>query len=73
MTRADLLDNQGDGPDYRQTRPKLIAVAQRLIDLYPNNTAGYFRLGVILRQQGKYDESTDYFARIIQLNPRIRE
>jgi class 3 adenylate cyclase/TolB-like protein/Tfp pilus assembly protein PilF len=65
-----VLDFQGEGLDYRQAHLELPAVSQRLIELYPNNSIGYFRLGVALRNQGKYDEAAEYFKRSIQLNPR---
>ena len=56
--------------DYRRWRPEQKAVSQRLIDLYPNNPLGYFRLGVLARQEDRYDQCAEYFAGNIRLNPR---
>ena len=67
------MEYQGHGLDYRRIRPERKAVSQRLIDLYPNNPQGYFRLGVLARQEGRYDECADHFARYIRLNPRSPE
>jgi hypothetical protein len=46
------------------------AVGRKLIDLYPNNSDGYFRLGVAARIEGKPDEAAGYFAKTIRLDPR---
>ena len=54
-----------DGGDREQK-----VVSQRLIDLYPNNPGGYFRLGVVTRNEGRLDEAAEDFARTIRLNPR---
>ena len=43
---AMVVEYRGHGLDYRRIRPEQKAVSQRLIDLYPNNPEGYFRLGV---------------------------
>ncbi len=67
---AYMVEYQGHGLDYRRTRPERKAVSQRLIDLYPNNPSGYFRLGVLARQEGRYDDCAEYFAKYIRLNPR---
>jgi hypothetical protein len=40
------------------------------VDLYPNNPTGHFRLGVVAREQGKYDDAARDFATTIRLNPR---
>src|SRR5262249_7707758 len=64
-----VLDFQGEGLDRRRALLELQAVSQRLIELYPNNGVGYFRLAVALREQGKYDEAAEHFKRSIQLNP----
>jgi TolB-like protein/DNA-binding winged helix-turn-helix (wHTH) protein len=65
-----VLDFQGEGLDSQRAHLELPAVSQRLIELYPNNPFGYFRLAVALRNQGKYDEAAEYFKKSIQLNPR---
>ena len=67
---ALVVEYRGHGLDYRRWRPEQKAVSQRLIDLYPNNPVGYFRLGVLARQEGRLDECAEYFARSIRLNPR---
>ena len=43
---AMVVEIRGVGLDYRRVRPEQKAVSQRLVDLYPNNPSGYFRLGV---------------------------
>ena len=53
----------GEGLDYRRTRSELKVVSQRLIELYPNDPEGYFRLGVVGRQEGRYDEAAQYIAK----------
>jgi class 3 adenylate cyclase/TolB-like protein len=68
--QSTALDFQQRELDYRRMRAKLKAVAQRLIDLYPNNPLGYFRLGVVAKVEGRYDEAVAYFAQNIRLNPR---
>jgi adenylate cyclase len=70
VAQATVLDWQADGLDYRRARLEGKAVGRKLINLYPNNRAGYFRLGVIARQEGKRDEAIGYFANDIRLNPR---
>jgi adenylate cyclase len=70
VAQAALLDFEGDGLDWRRAASELEAVSQRLIELYPNNTAGYFRLGVLRRQKQRYDEAAEYFRRSIRLDPR---
>jgi tetratricopeptide (TPR) repeat protein len=70
VMQAYMVEYRGHGVDYRRWRPEQKAVSQRLIDLYPNNPSGYFRLGVVARQEGRLDEAADYFARNIRLNPR---
>jgi class 3 adenylate cyclase/TolB-like protein/tetratricopeptide (TPR) repeat protein len=70
VTQAAVLDWEADGLDYRRARSEGKAVAQKLIDLYPSNTAGYFRLGVIARDEGQYDAAAEYFMKTIRLNPR---
>jgi TolB-like protein/Tfp pilus assembly protein PilF len=70
VAQSDVLDWQADGLDYRRARSQVLAVGRRLIDLYPNNPIGYFRLGVLLRNEGKYDEAVGYFAKAIRLDPR---
>ena len=67
---AMVVEYRGHGLDYRRWRPEQKAVSQRLIDLYPNNPMGYFRLGVLARREGRYDECAEYFARNIRLDPR---
>ncbi len=59
-----------EGPDYQAARSKRKAVARRLIELFPNNTEGYFRLGTVEREEGAYDEAADNFERVLRLNPR---
>lgn len=70
MAQAEVLDWQADGMDYRRARFEGKAVGRKLIDLYPNNPAGYFRLGVIARQEGRRDEAIAYIANTIRLGPR---
>jgi TolB-like protein/DNA-binding winged helix-turn-helix (wHTH) protein/cytochrome c-type biogenesis protein CcmH/NrfG len=70
VAQASVLDWQADGLDYRRARSEGGAVGRKLIDLYPNNNDGYFRLGVIAREEGRYDEAVGYFASSIRLNPR---
>jgi TolB-like protein/DNA-binding winged helix-turn-helix (wHTH) protein len=70
QAEAMVVEYRGHGLDHRQMRPEQKAVSQRLIDLYPNNPSGYFRLGVLARQEGRYDECAEYFARNIRLDPR---
>ena len=67
---ATVVESRGHGLDYRRIRPEQKAVSQQLIDLYPNNAEGYFHLGVLAREEGRYDKCAEYFARTIQLNPR---
>jgi adenylate cyclase len=67
---AAVVELRGHGLDYRRWRPEQKAVSQRLIELYPNNPAGYFHLGVVAREEGRLDEAAGYFARTIRLNPR---
>ncbi len=67
---AAVVELRGHGLDYRRIRPEQKAVSQRLVDLYPNNAEGYFHLGVLAREEGRYDECAEYFARTIRLNPR---
>jgi class 3 adenylate cyclase/TolB-like protein len=68
--QASVLDWQATGPDARRARNDLKTIAQRLIELYPSNFAGYFELGVVAREEGRYDEAAGYYARAILLNPR---
>jgi class 3 adenylate cyclase/TolB-like protein len=68
--QSTLLDYQGGGLDRLQALSDLKMVGLKLIDLYPNSTVGYFRLGVLGREDGRYDEAANYFARVIRLNPR---
>jgi tetratricopeptide (TPR) repeat protein len=70
VAQSWVLDFQQEGLDYRRAEKELQAVSQRLIDLYPNNPVGHFRLGVFRRRQGEYDDAAAHFARAIQLNPR---
>jgi len=66
--QAAVLDFEG-GPDYRRALSEQRAVAQRLVGLYPNNTVGYFRLGVTDKLAGKYDDAARNLAKAISLNP----
>ena len=70
VAEAMVVVYRGHGLDYRRWRPEQKAVSQRLIDLYPNNPMGYFYLGVLAREEGRYDECADLFGRNIRLNPR---
>jgi adenylate cyclase len=70
VAQGHVLDMQGDGLDYRRAYMEGKAVARKLIDLYPNNPWGYFRLGVIARGEGRYDEAVGYFTTTIRLDPR---
>ena len=68
--QSEVLDYQQENLNYRRVRLELESVARKLIDLYPNNTDGYFHLGVIRRNQGRYDEAARLFETTIRLNPR---
>jgi tetratricopeptide (TPR) repeat protein len=68
--QANVLDWQQSGPDGRWARSQLEAVAQKLIDEYPSNPAGYHELGVVRRNTGRYDEAAVLFEKAIRLNPR---
>ncbi len=70
---AQVVEYRGHGLDYRRIRPEQKVVSQRLIKLYPNNPGGYFRLGVLAREEGRYDKCAEYFAGSIQLSPRDPE
>jgi tetratricopeptide (TPR) repeat protein len=70
VAQSAVLDFQQDGLDHRRARSELVAVGRSLIDLYPNNPLGYFRLGVALRNEGKYGQAAEYFAKAIRLSPR---
>ena len=70
VAEAMVVEFRGNGLDYRRMRPEQKVVSQRLIDLYPNNPKGYFRLGVLARQESRIDECAEYFARNIRLDPR---
>ncbi|MGC1407469.1 MAG: adenylate/guanylate cyclase domain-containing protein [Acetobacteraceae bacterium] len=70
IAQANLLDWQQDGLNYRRVRHELEAVAKRLIEYYPNSFAGYNELGVLGRNQGRYDEAINFFKEAIRLNPR---
>jgi adenylate cyclase len=67
--QADVLDWLQGGLDGRRARSQLEVVAQKLIDEYPNNPAGYHELGVVRRNTGKYDEAAALFERAIRLDP----
>jgi adenylate cyclase len=69
VAQASVADFQGAGLDWRRTESELEVVSQRLIELYPNNPAGHFRLGVLRRETQAYDEAAKYFRRSIQLDP----
>jgi tetratricopeptide (TPR) repeat protein len=71
VAQSYVLDYQQQDLDYRRVHTELRAVGQKLIDLYPNNTAGYFRLGVLGRNEGRYEEAASYFAQTLRLNPRL--
>ncbi len=45
VAQSTVLDFQLQELDYRRVRTELRATGQKLIDLYPNNYIGYFRLG----------------------------
>jgi adenylate cyclase len=65
-----VLDFQGGGLDYRRARSELKAVGNKLIELYPNNSQGYYELGVVSRLGGRNDEAAEYFSAAIRLDPR---
>jgi tetratricopeptide (TPR) repeat protein len=69
-TQVILLDWQQGELDYQRVRHDLEAAATRLIEYYPNNPTGYFELGVLRRNQGRYDDAAVLFAKTIQLSPR---
>jgi class 3 adenylate cyclase/TolB-like protein len=68
--QSTVLDFQEGEIDYHRVYGELKTVGQKLIDLYPNNPIGYFRLGVLGRNQGRYDEAAGYFSQVLRLNPR---
>jgi TolB-like protein/DNA-binding winged helix-turn-helix (wHTH) protein len=68
--QAAVLDWQGDGLDWRRAHAEVKAVGRKLIYSYPNQPVGYFRLAVVARQEGRYDEAVEYLARSINLNPQ---
>jgi tetratricopeptide (TPR) repeat protein len=68
--QSQVLDFRQNGLDYRRAQAELKTVGQKLIDLYPNSPVGYFRLGVVERNEGRYDEAARYFAKRIYLDPR---
>jgi TolB-like protein/DNA-binding winged helix-turn-helix (wHTH) protein len=70
VAQSEVLDMQEGGLDYHHVYGELKTVGQKLIDLYPNNAIGYFRLGVLGRNQGRYEEAAGYFAQFIRLSPR---
>jgi hypothetical protein len=45
VAQSSALDFQEGGLDYQRAFAGLKTVGQKLIDLYPNNPVGYFRLG----------------------------
>jgi TolB-like protein/DNA-binding winged helix-turn-helix (wHTH) protein len=67
---ADVLDWQEEGPDRRRAISQLEVVAQKLIDEYPSNPAGYHELGVARRNTARFDEAAGLFEKAIRLNPR---
>jgi TolB-like protein len=68
--QACVLDFLSDGLESGRSQSELKVVAQRLIDLYPNNREGYFRLGIVARQQGRYAEAANYYAATLRVDPR---
>jgi TolB-like protein/tetratricopeptide (TPR) repeat protein len=70
VAQSSVLDFQQQDLDYRRVRAELKAIGQKLIDLYPNNPTGYFRLGVLARNEDRFDDGAGYFAKTIRLNPR---
>jgi TolB-like protein len=70
VAQAYLLDWQQGGLDYRRVQHELETAANRLIENYPNNFAGYNELGVLKRNQGHYDRAANLFKRAIELSPR---
>ena len=56
---AMVVEYRGHGLDYRRWRPEQKVVSHRLIELYPNNPDGYFRLGVLARQEARLDECAE--------------
>ena len=69
VAQAWVLDYQGEGLGWRRAESEEEVVSQRLIELYPNNPAGHFRLGVLRRETQAYDEAAKYFRKSIQLDP----
>jgi class 3 adenylate cyclase/TolB-like protein len=68
--QSEVLDYQQQEPDFRRVRIELKAIGQKLIDLYPNNASGYFRLGVLARNENRFEDAAGYFTQVIRLNPR---
>jgi tetratricopeptide (TPR) repeat protein len=72
VAQSTVLDFQLQELDYRRVRTELRATGQKLIDLYPNNYIGYFRLGVLARNEQRFEDAAGHFAKTIHLNPRWR-
>ena len=72
VAQSAVLEFRGHGLDYRRWRSEQKAVSQRLIDLYPNNPAGYFRLGVVAREEGRIDEAPGLRKNDPAQSPQLR-
>ena len=72
VAQSTVLDFQLQELDYRRVRTELRATGQKLIDLYPNNYIGYFRLGGLARNEQRFEDAAGHFAKTIHLNPRWR-
>lgn len=63
ISRARLLEAQEKWVD-------VMPIAQRIVELFPNNVEGYDLLASALRFSGRADESIAALAKAIKLNPR---
>ena len=65
-----LLVWQQASLNWRQAMRELEAVSKQLIEYYPNNPQGYNELGVLRRNQGRYDEAINLYKEAIRRDPR---
>jgi adenylate cyclase len=68
--QANLLAWEQDGLDFRRARQEWQTVATQLIEYYPSSFTGYYHLGTLRKDQGRFDEAISYLAKAIRLNPR---
>jgi Flp pilus assembly protein TadD len=48
-------------------------IFQKVIELYPNDVRGYNNLGSIKYQQGNNDDAARYYAKALEINPRMAD